>query len=161
MKLIPDYTVEEQEDPNSAYLIFSVNNLHYAVKSSHVLKIVEIKRITSLVRMPPYILGVTKIYDNIYSVMDLRIRFGCEHCMDNHPNTAILLTYNGLKLCAIVDKVISVKDIDADGPEIPKWVNPYVSKVIQTAGMVIGFLSIDCLFNMDETDTWNCLNVDD
>ena len=143
-----DYIPQKCEESVSAHLIFLVSNCSYAVETSYVLEIVEIKHVTALPRTAPYVLGVTKIRDTIYSVMDLRIRFGTESegRSPAEPAVAIVLKYNGAKICMVVDKVIVVADIDFTKASNPATASHHIRGVVQVNSMKVALLSIDCLF---------------
>ena len=143
-----DYTMQKCEEAVSTQLIFSVNNCLYAVETPYILEIVEIKHVAALPRTAPYVLGVTKIRDTIYSVMDLRIRFDTktESRSPAEPAVAIVLTYGGTKMCMVVDKVIAVVDIDLTKASNPAATNHHIGGIVQVNGMKVALLSIDCLF---------------
>ena len=143
-----DYMAQVSEEEVSAHLIFLVNNRLYAVRTSYILEIVEIERITALPHTAPYVLGVTKIRDTIYSVMDLRIRFDArtEDRSPTRPAVAIVLTYSGAKMCIVVDKVIAVVDIDVTKASDPAIASHHIGGVAQVNGMKVALLSVECLF---------------
>ncbi len=128
------------------YLMFLVNNHPYAVKTSYIFEIVRIERVTALPHTAPYILGVTKIRDTIYSVMDLRIRFDTENRSPTKPAVAIVLTYRGAKVCMVVDDVIAVVDIDITRARNPAVTSHHIGGIVQVNGMNVALLSIECLF---------------
>ena len=143
-----NYITQKCEEAASAHLIFSVNNCLYAVETPYILEIVEIKHVTALPHTAPYVLGVTKVHDTIYSVMDLRIRFDTEleSCSPAEPAVAIVLTHNGAKICMVVDKVMAVADIDLTKARNPAIASHHIRGVVQVNGMKVALLSIDCLF---------------
>ena len=141
-----DHITQRCEETVSAHLIFLVNNRPYAVKTSYIFEIVEIKRITALPHTAPYILGVTKIRDTVYSVMDLRLRFDTENRSPSSPAVAIVLTYRGAKVCMVVDKVIAVVDIDITKANQSAATSQHIEGIVQVNGMNVALVSIDCLF---------------
>ena len=133
-----------------AYLTFSVNDRTYAVKTSYILEIVEIKNITALPRTAPYILGVSKIRDTIYSIMDLRLKFGAKNPPGSCPAVAILLTCEGAKMGIVVDKVIAVVNIDVTEPTTSVGDDQHIIGVVQVKGASVALLSAECIFDMAE-----------
>lgn len=87
---IVDRTVGEGKGSASKYLILSVNGYIYAVKVPFVRKIMPLSRVSRLPREEPYVLGVTKADDMIYTVVDLRILFSGEY--KALPNPAVVRT---------------------------------------------------------------------
>ncbi len=128
------------------YLMFLVNNRPYAVKTSYIFEIVEIKRVTALPHTAPYVLGVTKIRDTIYSVIDLRVKFDAENRSPTRPAVAIVLTHRGAKVCMVVDNVIAVVEIDITKASNPAVSSHHIGGIVQVNGMSVALLSIDCLF---------------
>lgn len=147
MTLDPNYLEEKNDETNPAYLVFSVNAQIYAVKASHVIEITPIGQIAPLPHVAPYILGVAKVHDIIYSVVDLRIRLGAEHHTASRPVVAIILTYKERKICVIVDKAIAVLNIDTRKMDLPAGGNDYVFGIVQAKNMSINLLSISCLYD--------------
>lgn len=82
----------------------------------------------------------------IYTVVDLRILFGGENKTLPKPMIAVLLAYGETKICAVVDSVLSVIDIDTEQIICPLEKNNHISGVVQTNSRSINILSMDCLF---------------
>lgn len=142
---IVDRTVGEGKGSASKYLILSVNGYIYAVKVPFVRKIMSLSRVSRLPREEPYVLGVTKADDMIYTVVDLRILFGGEYKALPNPAVAVLLTYGGAKICAVADAALTVADIDTKEVSCPFKREYYISGIVQSCNGNINILSIDKL----------------
>lgn len=105
-------TVLDCKEGRVAYLTFVVDGRTYAIQASHILEIAEITSITALPRTAPYVLGVTTIRNTICSVLDFRRMDSAGNPPPSCHSVAILLTYNDSNVCIVVDRVISVVDID-------------------------------------------------
>lgn len=134
----------EKDKPSSSYLLFSVNRCIYAVRVPFVEKIVRIPRISPLPLVAPHILGAAKANGEVCPVIDLRILFGERPAAA--PSSAVLLTYRGARLCAVVDSVLSVVDFNTEGAVCPPAGAPWITGVIHSDTMSINLLSMEHLF---------------
>lgn len=133
----------------SKHLIISVNGFHYAVKVPFIHKIVALSHISFLPHVEPYILGTTKADNEIYTVLDLRVLFGKKPEASQRPMVAVLLVYGTAKICAVVDGIISVIDLDTECASYPWTRSHYISGIIQTDNTVINILSVNKLVSFD------------
>lgn len=130
----------------SKYLILSVSGYSYAVKVPYVHKIVELPCVSALSCAKPYILGVTEVDGEVYTVVDLRVLLGAEPKAFPRRTMAVLLAYGGSKICAVVDDVLSVTGIDMGSAIYPFQKKCCVYGVAQIGGEIICLLSMDYLF---------------
>lgn len=133
----------------SKHLIVSVNGFSYAVRVPYVHKIVvlPLSHISFLPRVEPYILGTTKVDDEIYTVVDLRILLGKKTENSMKSAVAVLLVYEKAEICAVVDDVIAVIDIDTEFAACSLQESPYISGIVQADGGIISILSVDKIFS--------------
>lgn len=154
---IMDYAAGQAADMGvsaAKYLIVSVNGFDYAVNVSFIHKIVALplSRISFLPRVEPYILGSIKADGGIYTVVDLRILFGKKPEISQKPAVAVLLVYGASGICAVVDDVTSVIDIDTEYAVCPLEGNPHISGIVQIDNKIIGLLCVERLFRQASSD---------
>ena len=135
---------------SSKHLVLSINDGLYAIAVSFVHKIAALPRITRLPHTPPYILGVANIDGNIYTIIDLRVKFGAPAGL-SEPETGILPSQEENRICMIGDQIFSLIDICPEDILIPPQDDSYISGVIQTDASYIGILSVPNLLHT-ETD---------
>lgn len=141
----------------SKYLTLAVNGCVYAIKIPFVQKIAQISSISPLPHMAPHILGVTQADGKVYTVVDLRILFGEGLETAPLPSAAILLIYQGAQICAVVDNVLSVTDINTETAAHPPAGASWVSGVIHGGAESIHLLSMNCLFCDHQENIWTAL----
>lgn len=129
----------------SKYLILSVNGYVYAVKVPYVHKIVGLPCVSSLSCAKPYILGITKVDGEVYTVVDLHVLFGAEPKAFPRRTMAVLLAYGEFKICAVVDDVLSVISIDMGSVIYPFQKKCYVYGTVQIDDEIIFLLSMENL----------------
>lgn len=132
----------------SKYLILSVNGYFCAVKVPYVHKIVELPCVSSLSCAEPYILGVTKVGGEVYTVLDLCVLFGAEPRVFSQRTMAVLLTYEESKICVVVDDVLTVTGIDIDSAIYPFQKKCCIYGAVQSDDEIICLLSMDYLFRL-------------
>ena len=129
----------------SKYLILSVSGYSYAVKVPYVHKIVELSCVSALPCAKPYILGVTEVDGEIYTVVDLRVLFGAEPKAFPRRTMAVLLAYGESKICAVADDVLSVTGIDTGSAICPFQKKCWVYGAVRMDGEIICLLSVENL----------------
>lgn len=76
-------SLSSQNAPNDdTYLIFSINNERYALKSSNINQIVRAQKVRSLPFVPKYVEGILNVHGNPYTVVNTLI-------LDGEENTEI------------------------------------------------------------------------
>lgn len=130
----------------SKHLVVSVNGFNYAVSVPFIHKIVVLSHISHLPCEEPYILGTTKADGGIYTVVDLRILFGEKPEVSQEPTVAVLLAYGASQICAVVDGVISVIDIDTGCAIYPLKGNCHITGIVQVDDRIVSLLSVEKLF---------------
>lgn len=129
------------------YLLFSVSSNLYAVRLSYVFRIAAIEQIHPMPETKEYVLGMIKVASAVWSVTDLRIKFGeKEPEIPRHP-MGVLLEYKENKTCILIDDVRSVFTVDSEEMIPPLGNNSYVLGSMQIENRIISFLAIESLFN--------------
>lgn len=99
------------------YLVFAVDDHLFAIKVSNVLGIIQIDKITPIPRSTPSILGVTKMRGEICTVVDMCAwlfhKDSCKACTEGSL-LAISIEYERRRICAVVQEVVSVIEIDSE-----------------------------------------------
>lgn len=143
MGRVVEQTRDEGMRTADKYLTVSVNGHVYAVKISFVRKIVVLSHVAFRPREEPYILGSTKVDEAIYMVVDLRILFGGRQKELPKPTVAVLLTCGEAEMCAVVDGVLSVVDVEVGQVMRPLNQNGCISGIARIDHADINILSMD------------------
>ena len=139
--------MSDETEKQHWYLLFSVSSNLYAVGLPYVFRITAIDQIHPMPKTKEYVLGVIKTAGDVWSVADLRIKFGEKQPeIPRHP-MGVLLEYKEKKTCILID---DVRSVFTAAPEemIPTFgKNNDVSGSMQIKNRIISFLSIDSLFD--------------
>ena len=112
-------TVQAQDLREEAgqYLIFSLAREHYGLDILKVREIVAMMDITSVPRMPAFVIGVVNLRGKVVPVMDLRLLLGMPE-IQRTPRTCIVVVHAGeVETGIVVDRVLEVSNLPADSIE--------------------------------------------
>lgn len=109
---IMDCNMEQTRNEKRYYLTFSVDGNLYGIETTSILGIVQSDTVIPFPHTPPEILGVMKLRGTLCTVIDLRRQLHGKSKMLEWPLLLISLLYRGHRLCASVDAVLSVVEID-------------------------------------------------
>jgi purine-binding chemotaxis protein CheW len=93
-------------------VIFTLDNVCYAVETKHVNEVVPIPYITKLGNLPSCVCGIVDFRGTAVPIIDLKERINLSKASFDLDNDVIIVTHNRKKIGFIVDDVISVEDID-------------------------------------------------
>ena len=109
-------TLQEQDLRADAgqYLIFALAHEHYGLDILKVREIVAMMDITSVPRMPAYVIGVVNLRGKVVPVMDLRLLLGMPE-VQRTPRTCIVVVHAAeVETGIVVDRVLEVSNLPAD-----------------------------------------------
>lgn len=96
------------------YLTFKVKQNMYGLDIRSVREIKHMQPISALPDVPPYMVGVINLRDQIVPIMDLRIRFGAQETELTKDTCIIVVEHEAKRMGLIVDSVDTVTDLSAD-----------------------------------------------
>ncbi len=146
-------------------VIFSLKNVRYAVDVSRVEEVIPLPAITPLYNLPSSVCGIIDLRGNAVPIIDLRKRLG----HGDHPyeldNDIIVIKVNGKIAGLIVDKVLSVIDIQEKQMIAPPDVidgldNRYIASVAQMESELVLLLNLDNILTAPERDILNKMEID-
>lgn len=105
------------------FLTFTLDDELYAVEVVKVREVLELKPVTKIPRMPPYMRGVINIRGNVVPVLSLRLKFGMEEIEDSKDTCIVVMdiTTEGdhVTIGCLADSVQEVIDLDPEQVEPP------------------------------------------
>lgn len=100
---------------NSAeYLTFRLGAEEYGIDILRVQEIRSYEEPTRIANAPPFFKGVVNLRGVIVPVVDLRLKFGCEHAEYDAFTVVIVLNVHGRVVGAVVDSVSDVLELAAE-----------------------------------------------
>ena len=89
---------------------FMLGEEKYAISAEYTKQVSTLKDYTVLPCVPSYVIGITKLHEQIISVIDIRQFFGMQHTVTN-LDKLIILQSNEMSFGIIADSVIGMKTI--------------------------------------------------
>jgi purine-binding chemotaxis protein CheW len=99
---------------NNSYLIFSFNQLDYAIPTLTVQEIFLLPEITLIPESPPDIVGVINLRGVIVPIMDLNRRFGYSDQQYQLNDSVVIMNWENVRVGIIVNQVENIKTISTD-----------------------------------------------
>lgn len=138
--------IAEKNTKDTWYISFSVSNNLYAVELLFVFKIIEIDQIHPVAEAAEYTLGKIDVGSAVWTVTDLRMKFGEKNPKYSRHPMGLLLKDREKKICLLIDDIWSVFAADSEKMIPPFWKNRYISGSMQIKDRIVSFLSVDALF---------------
>lgn len=94
-------------------VIFQVGAGEYSISIKHVISIEKEENITSIAQLPSYVLGITKVRDELIPVIDLQNVLYSKSIASNEHNRLIVIRTEELSFAVLVHaakEIIDVKD---------------------------------------------------
>ena len=143
----------------SQYLSFTLGGELFALDIAKVREVLDYTRITSVPRMPDFILGVINLRGSVVPVVDMRLKFDMAKG-DNTVNTCIvivevLMEGETIALGALVDAVQEVFNMEPSQIELPprigtKLKTEFIKGMGKKDDQFVIILDIDRIFSMEE-----------
>lgn len=108
-------TTNNKSADQEVYIIFSIQDIKYGIPINRVLEIGIVPRFTPIPRTPTWLLGVTNLRGDIFSVVDLPMFLGLGQA--NHNTSRMMLVrmqQEELSVIVIVDQVNGLLPIASD-----------------------------------------------
>ena len=143
--------MENIQKSTLSILTFSVGNDLYGIETSYILGIVQTETVTPLPQTPPWVLGVMKLRGTLCTVIDLHKRLYERPFEHRWPLLLVSLLEGEHRICAVVDRVISVLEIEQNAIQPPEFSNAaknrFVYAYVEINGGLIQLLSVDKLLD--------------
>ncbi len=135
--------------------VFKIEELSLAIPFDGEFEIVPAQELSPLPMTQPWLLGMTNIRGNIYTLIDFSHFIGRRLVRLNSRCNFLLLPDVGLKSGLVLDGRISLRSfsadlIDDDQVSLDSGLNPYLSKVFDDNNEKFGVIDIDSLCNSPE-----------
>jgi len=146
-------------------VIFSIKKIRYSLDVRSVEEVIPLPAITSLSNLPSFFTGIIYLRGNAVPIVDLRKRLGYEDHPYELDNDIIVIKVNGKTAGLIVDKVLSVIDVDElllmnVQDAIEGVDNKYLSAVAHIENELIILLNVEQILSAPGGDPYMKFNVD-
>lgn len=134
-------------------VVFTIDELFYALPLYSVVRVVHIVEITTLPKAPDIISGIINVAGRIIPVIDVRKRFGLAS-REINPDDQLVITDTGKRQIALlIDKVAGIKDIEPWQYVNTKETLPfaeYISGVAKIEDDLILIYDLEQFLNLNE-----------
>lgn len=148
-----------QSTPPSTYLTFTLGDEIFAADVTHVLEVMEYRKITRVPRTPEFMRGVIHLRSRVVPVMDLRFKLGLG-LTEETPDTCIVMLELPAKggttvIGALADSVVEVDELaDSEIEPPPEAGGRIHAALVRGLGKrgdeLIQILNLDKVFPADE-----------
>lgn len=112
-----------------SYFVFSIAGDRYALPLAGVREVREDAAVTSVPRLPGYVLGVTNLRGRIVAVIDLTVALGVGPRRERaEPAMQVVIEHDEIDIAFIVDELVGVAHaaeldpvFDGLAPEVHRW----------------------------------------
>lgn len=148
-------TTQNETGEAERYLVFSLNGEEYAVPLLKVKEVIALTDITPVPYTPPYFKGIMNLRGQVFSVIDLRLKFKMSKAEVTSETAIIILDLSPLSLGVVVDSVDSVLAVEAKDfdppPEIEGQVQmDYLMGVTKKDKKLILLLNIERTLGVED-----------
>jgi len=152
---IPSMNIDTAVYGKDQYLIFSLNEHKYCLHATFIRELINLKNlvITKIPYTPSFILGITNLKGNFYSILDLKnfINIKPDKTNTNIENEkVIILESNEIKLALLVDDIINLVTISKENINIKNDKNLddlFIKAETYINNEICNILNIDKLIN--------------
>ena len=134
-------------------LVFKMNGSLYAVDVAHAGSVDHDVKIQRMPAIPPCLLGVTTIREEIVPVVDLRSHFNLEPIPEGKTYSTIIGKLDGHTIAYQVDAIHSITRLEfgeqSDAPVILRSTTGCVQKVTMLNNNVVVMLELDNVLSKD------------
>jgi len=133
------------------FVLLSIASAHYAVPEAFVTELERVPRVTTVPRVPAWLLGVTNLRGDIVSVIDMRTYLGLA---PSPSSTGRMLVVRLLDepfttgvIVDAVDRIVTLRAEDVKAPASPLdgALAPFVSGVCTAGDRLVAVLDVDRL----------------
>lgn len=95
-------------------VIFQVGSGEYSISIKHVISIEKEENITNIAQLPSYVLGITKVRDELIPVIDLQNLLYNKATQSNEHNRLIVIKTEELSFAVLVHAAKEIIDVKAE-----------------------------------------------
>jgi len=147
------------------YLVFSLADREFAVKAELVQAVERLHELTPVPNVVPWVRGVINLRGSIVSVVDLRMFLDLEQLSYSPRTRLLMLQYNEMVICVIVDGVSEMLPIPATSiingnmrqATVPPWAVPYATGCALLTNRVMVVLDVARLLFSDKMQRYQAL----
>jgi purine-binding chemotaxis protein CheW len=112
----PETVLQTSAAPAPKYVLFVLDETHYAVPLENVLELQRLPRITPLPHVPEWLSGVTNLRGEVLSVVDLRELLGLPAAESSTSQRLIVVrsTREEIAVGWIVDRIVGIRGLAAE-----------------------------------------------
>lgn len=139
-------------------VIFKVNNEDFGIDINQVNIIIEPMDIFKVPNTPDYVEGLINLRGKVYTIFNLRKKFGLPVKETDENTKIILVKLNTLIVGLIVDEVNEIvtfedSDMEATPPSISSGANrKFINGVAKKAGNIVMVLDMESLLSIEEEE---------
>ena len=131
---LAEEVVTESETASLDVLEFRLAEETYGIESSFVREVYPLKDFTPLPCTPPFVLGITSVRGQVFSIIDLHTFFGLQDRSDTDPSLVIIVQSGDMQVAILVDSILDVRSLPLSDlqPALPALVSgcaPYMRGV--------------------------------
>lgn len=150
---------EKIESQINHYLTFMLGKEKFASHVSHILKILEMQKITDVPKSPDFMKGVINLRGNVLPVIDARLKFGFPAAPYTDKTCILVLSIEieneTVEVGAIVDAVLDVIEYQKENLKPPpslgsRYKSDFIEGVMKMNDEFIMVLNMDSVFSTDE-----------
>jgi purine-binding chemotaxis protein CheW len=138
------------------YIEFALGTENYVIEMSYVREIVKLVHITKLVGAPEFVKGVSKVRDDVVTIIDLHQKFNIDSVASEAREPGIIiLDYNSENVGLLVDEVVNILESDHIENMSSLVHLGIVREIIKVEDRILPLLDIERLFSNEVTQWLN------
>lgn len=139
-------------------LIFKLNEENFGVEITHIDSIVPTKEIVKIPNTPEYVEGLMSLRGKVYTVFNLRKRFGLPQCEFDENMKIVIVNINSVTLGFIVDEVNEIARVDEDNIEstpqaIANLNKKFINGIAKMDERIVILLDLEQVFSLNGENT--------
>ncbi len=103
------------------FLSFKVSDINFVLSVNNVIEIVEVPKITRILKSPDFLLGVSNLRNKAIPILDTSKKLCEKESITSKESRVLVINYENQDFGLLVDSVLEVFDFDKD--EIKKTKN--------------------------------------
>ncbi|HVJ50810.1 chemotaxis protein CheW [Desulfitobacterium sp.] len=138
------------------YIEFILGIENYVIEMSYVREIIKPVHITELVGVPEFVKGVSKIRDEVITIIDLHQKFNIDSatCEAYEPRI-IILEFNSENIGLLVNDVVDILESD-NITNVPSLIHHgIIREILNLEDKILPIFDIERLFSSDVTQWLN------
>ncbi|KUO74673.1 MAG: hypothetical protein APF81_15715 [Desulfosporosinus sp. BRH_c37] len=138
------------------YIEFTLGHESYAIGIGYVREIIKPIKITKLVGAPEFIKGVSKVRNEVITIIDLHQKFNIDSAFcETGESRIIILDFNSENVGLIVDNVVEI--LESENLESLSSIIHFeiISEIVKLEDRIIPIMNLERLFSNEVTQWLN------